>query len=85
MTHKAALDALREQYQNQENTLASLEAKYDGLQAEIKDMKASRQRAEESVQERFSEIALLTTRVFDLEARAKAAAASARVAETVFR
>jgi hypothetical protein len=54
------------------------------LRAEIREIKASRQLAEESVQERFSEIAMLTTRVFDLEARAKLAATAARETASAF-
>ena len=50
------------------------------LQAEIREIKAARQLAEESLQERFSEIAMLTTRVFNLEARVAEDATAASAA-----
>lgn len=55
------------------------------LQEEVRDARASAQLADESAQERSAEIVMLTNRVFELEAQARAAAAGAREAENALK
>ena len=103
MTHKAALDDLREQYQNRENSHAALEAKYEILQAEmlqreqdhrarlsevtvrlneeIRGLKAGKRQAEESLHERFTEIAGISKRLIDLESRNKEQSTALKAAQ----
>jgi len=57
----------------------------DKLRSEIMELNASKRSIEESLQERFSEIAILTAQVMNLEAKMDSAAASARQAEMLLK